>query len=184
MLACLATGVVITLASGELRADRDVGLELLRANEALSARVERQDGELAELRALVEASAGKPTGPNTGPSAPGTPPKTKSEADLEEKFAFRVKALEALKPELAEIDRKQVAAKATHVAHVEAYAKHYHEYDVVAHGWVRLDAVLTGDGQDLLRPTYADDWFATVRTDNGKLPSDGSLTKSTTAPKK
>jgi len=58
--ASLAAGVVVTLASGEPRADRDVGLELLRASDALIERVERQDADIAELRACVQAGGGKP----------------------------------------------------------------------------------------------------------------------------
>jgi hypothetical protein len=182
VLASLAVGVVVTLASGELRADRDVGLELLRANEALGERVERQELELAELRARIEAGAGKPGG-NNGSTAPGTAPKSKAESDVAEQVEFRKKVLAVMKPEIEAVDARATTAKAVFDKHVTAYLNHHHDVDVAAHGWVRLDVMLTEDGVDMLRPTYGDDWVATRRAENGVVPGSGVLTKTTTKPK-
>ncbi|MBC8072441.1 MAG: hypothetical protein IAG13_29230 [Deltaproteobacteria bacterium] len=181
VLASLAVGVVVTLTSGELRADRDVGLELLRANEALGEQVARQELELAELRARIEAGAGKPGG--NGTTGPGTAPKSKAESDAAEQAEFRKKVLAVMKPEIDAVDARATAAKATFDKHVTAYANHSHDVDMAAHGWVRLDTMLTEDGVDSLRPSYSDDWIAIRRADNGVIPGNGLLTKTTTKPK-
>lgn len=187
VLASLAVGVMVTLASGELRADRDVGLELLRANEALGERVERQDAEIAELRARIEAGAGKPGG-NSGTNAPA--PKSKAESEMDDAAAFRKKVLAAVKPELEAVDARATAAKTafdTHVTaygkHVTAYNNHHHDVEVPSHGWVKLDVMLTQEGVEMLRPSYADDQIAIRRADNGVVPGTGSHMKTTTKPK-
>jgi hypothetical protein len=66
VFASLAVGLVVTLASGELRAERDVELELLRANEALAERLEQQEIEILALRRSVDAAAGKPWSATAG----------------------------------------------------------------------------------------------------------------------
>lgn len=47
----LVVGIAVTLVSAELRADRDVALELLRANELLADRLAEQRAELQAARA-------------------------------------------------------------------------------------------------------------------------------------
>lgn len=46
----LVVGIAVTLVSAELRADRDVALELLRANELLADRLAEQRAELQAAR--------------------------------------------------------------------------------------------------------------------------------------
>ncbi|HWB80536.1 MAG TPA: hypothetical protein VG755_36480 [Nannocystaceae bacterium] len=182
VLASLAVGVALTFASGESKADRDVAHELLRANESLAEKLDAQQVEIAELRARLDAASAKPGPKNPGTTQPGDAPQTKVEAEVKEAFEFRKKVLAALKPELEGIDAKFVASKDALDKHKEKYAKHTHQYDVVSHGWVRLDTMLTSDGVDVLRPTYSDDWIAIKRTDNGNIP-ESSTSRSTTTPK-
>ena len=176
MLAGLAVGLVITTASGELRADRDVEHELLRANEALADQLARQGEELAELREMVAAAAVRPPKPTT--TAPGTAPQTEAKTTVKEAIAFRKKVLAAMKPELEAIDARATAAAEKFDKHVEAYSKHRHEYEITGHGWVKLDAMLTTEGAEMLRPTYGNDWIPIRADGNG-----GMVAKDTTAPK-
>jgi hypothetical protein len=176
VFAGVAAGVVVTMASGELRADRDVAHELVTANEALVERLEVQEREIAELRDLVGATT-KPVN-NPGTTQPGTAPKTKAEVEMEEMLAFRKKVLAAIDGELDGIDERASSAKAAFDKHVEAYAKHRHEYEVNSNGWAKLDTILTPEGVEMLRPTYPNDWIA-IRYD-GK---GGVIAKATTKPK-
>ncbi len=178
MSASLAIGVVLTLASGELRADRDVERELAQVNGALVERVAQQQDELDELRATVEALAAKPTNKAPGTTTPTDGPKSKAQTELEEQAAFRKKVLAAIELELDAIDARAAKAKETFEAHVEAYAKHRHDYELASNGWVKLDTMLTHDALEILRPTYADDWIAIRRDGKGAM-----YTKSTTKPK-
>lgn len=177
VLASLAIGVVLTLASGELRADRDIDRELLRVNEALVERVAQQQDEIDELRVAI-AAASKPPSNAPGTTAPSDAPKTKAQTEAEEAAAFRKKVLAAVKPELTAIDERATTAKETFDKHVAAYAKHTHDYERMSSGWVKLDTMLTNDALEILRPTYADDWIAIRRDGKG-----GDYTQSTSKPK-
>jgi hypothetical protein len=178
VLAGLAVGVVVTMASGELRADRDVELELVRANETLADRLDAQEQEIAELRSAIATAAGKPTTLNPGSKQPGTGPKSKAETELEELLAFKKKVLNAIKPELDAIDARAKAGEDALAQHVTAYAKHTHDVELVSHGWVKLDTMLTTEGTEMLRPTYPDDWIAIRRDGKG-----GTYPKQTSKPK-
>ena len=126
---------------------------------------------------MVDAAAGKPGTNNPGTTQPGSAPKSKAEADAEELIAFRKKVLAAVKPELEAIDKKATAAKGGFDKHVEAYAKHRHDYEVARHGWVKIDTMLTTEGVEMLRPTYSNDWPRSAAT----MPAEHS--KTTTKPK-
>lgn len=181
VLASFAVGVALTLASGELKADRDVGSELLRANESLVAKLDAQQLEIDELRARLEAAAVKPGPTNPGSQQPTDAPQSQAEAAAKEAAEFRKKVLGAIKPELEGIDAK-FATKEAFDKHKDAYANHKHEYINIPHGWVRLDTMLTPEGVDMLRPTYSDDWIAIQYANNGVIP-EKSTTKLTTKPK-
>lgn len=178
MLAGLAVGLMITTASGELRADRDVEHELLRANEALADQLMRQGEEIAELRTLVAAGVGRPSPTNPGTTQPGQAPESAVKANIKEQIAFRKKVLAAVKPELEAIDARATEATAKFDKHVEAYVNHRHDYEITGHGWVKLDTMLTTEGVEMLRPTYSNDWIAIRTNGNG-----GMVEKTTTKPK-
>jgi hypothetical protein len=147
VLASLAAGVAIALASGPLRADRDVNLELLaqvealaQNNERLSERLSLQQAELAEalgqLAALRMAAGNTSKPPSSSSQAPAG--KTLAQALAEERAAFRAKALEALKPEF---DAIQVQLAGTVPKTV--YDKHTHEYTAPSvGGWGTLAVVM------------------------------------------
>jgi hypothetical protein len=148
VLASLAAGIAVTLASGPLRADRDVNTELLaqvdalaRSNERLTERLALQQTQLTD--ALAQLSALRTAASTTPPSKPSStspqtsPLKTAAQAAAEERAAFRARALEALKPELEAIQAQLVntVPKAT-------YDKHIHEYTTpTVGGWARLDLI-------------------------------------------
>jgi hypothetical protein len=178
VLAGLAVGLVITTASGELRADRDVEHELLRANEALAEQLTRQGDEIAALRSMVAAAAGRPSPSNPGTTQPSTAPESAVKANVKETLAFRKKVLAAMKPELEAIDARATEATEKFDKHVDAYAKHRHDYEITGHGWVRLDTMLTTEGVEMLRPTYSNDWIPIRTNGNG-----GMIEKTTTKPK-
>jgi hypothetical protein len=178
VLAGLAVGLVITTASGELRADRDIEHELVRANEALAEQLTRQGEELAELRGMVAAAGARPSAKNPGTTQPSQAPESAAKATLKEQIAFRKKVLAAVKPELDAIDARATAADETFDKHVEAYSKHRHDYEITGHGWVKLDTMLTTEGVEMLRPTYSNDWIAIRYNGNG-----GMVAKETTKPK-
>jgi hypothetical protein len=182
VIASLATGIVVALASGELRASRDPGLELFRANELLAERLAEQHAELSaareELAALrIAMLGGKPNKP--GASPPSDTSKSAAQAAAEERIAFRAKALEALKPELEAIDAAAAAAKAKFDKHTKAFDEHTHEYEVTSHGWARLDTMLDEAHFDVLRATYLDHWVA-IRDPK---KSNATFSRSTTKPK-
>lgn len=183
VLSSFAIGVALTLASGELKADRDVGSELLRANESLAAKLDAQQLEIEELRARLDAASTKPAPKNPGAQQqPTDAPQSQAEAAAKEAAEFRKKVLAAVKLELEAIDAKFVAGKDALDKHKETFAKHTHEYIHVPHGWVRLDKLLTDDGVDVLRPTYSDDWIAIQYANDGVIP-EKSTTRLTTKPK-
>lgn len=142
----LAVGMTVTLASGPLRADRDVNAELLaqvdalaHSNERLSERVALQQAELAEalaqLRALRAAAGTGATKPSSTSGASGL--KTAAEAAAEERAAFRARVLEAVKPELDAI-HGQLATFVTRATH----DKHTHSYTTPRiGGWARMDVI-------------------------------------------
>lgn len=148
VLASLAVGVAVTLASGPLRADRDVNTEVLaqvdalaHSNERLAERVALQEVELAEARAQLQAlraaaGTGATKPPSTSEPAPGL--KTAAQAAAEERAAFRARALEALKPELdaIQVQLANTVTKAT-------YDKHTHSYVTpTVGGYARMDLIL------------------------------------------
>lgn len=147
VLASLAAGLAVTLASGPLRADRDVNTELLakfdalaESNERLTERLALQqiqlDDALAQLKSLrIAAGTSTPSKPSS--SSGSSPVKTAAQAAAEERAAFRARALEALKPELEAIQAQLVntVTRAT-------YDKHTHEYTTpTVGGWARLDLI-------------------------------------------
>lgn len=186
LVAAGAIGIVATLASGELHADRDVDGELLRANTSLERRLADQELALADalaeidaLRRDLDAANAKPK-PNNPGTSPGVDPGTVVEKAAEEAVAFRKKALAALAPELEAIDARAAAIETKAAAAKTTFDKHTHTVEFVSHGWVKIDTMLDADHLDVVRASYRNKFLAIRDPADG---GPGTFDKSTSKPK-
>lgn len=186
VVAGLAIGVFVSLASGELHADRDVDGELLRANASLERRLAAQEGALADLQGELDAlrrdreavqAKPKPTQPD---HAPGESPDSIVKKQAEEAVAFRKKVLAALASELEAIDARAAAIEAKAAAAKTTFDKHTHEVEFTSHGWVKLDTMLDADHVDVVRAPYRND-FVAIR--DASASGSGTFMRATTKPK-
>jgi hypothetical protein len=177
VVAGFAVGMMVTLASGDLRADR-VSAELERANERLSERLADQEVQLAAALEQIDALRTATGDTKPGPTKPGgTSGKTAAQAAAEEKAAFRAKALVALAPELEAIATRSKTIEATAAAAKSTFENHNHEVEFMGHGWVKVDTMLESDHLDVVRKVYHQDFVAVRGSHNSKYM------KATTKPK-